>query len=287
LSLAYEKVIVMQPKVEPVKPAVGAIVHVDRAGLTDEFAQQCLKLIEKHGVIVFPRIGLTDAEQLAFTNKLGASVNFTTSAPGGDSSSPGIYTITLDPKINNEPEYVLGTFFYHMDGMAMDGIPPPKASVLSCRRTAPKGGQTEFASTYAAYEGLTKEEKAEYENLRVVHSVIAGVREVAKPDDIEPRKRARNAERPLVWTHKSGRKSLLIGYTADHVVGMSQAEGRALLARLLEWAGQPAFSYRHYWQEGDLVIWDNCGALHRVIPYAADSGRTMHRTSVAGVEALT
>ena len=89
-----------------------------------------------------------------------------------------------------------------------------------------------------------------------------------------------------MWTHKSGRKSLLIGYTADSVVGMSKAEGRALLIRLLEWAGQPAFSYRHYWSEGDLVVWDNCGALHRVIPYATDSGRMMNRTSVAGVEML-
>jgi alpha-ketoglutarate-dependent taurine dioxygenase len=274
----------MQMKVEPIKPSVGAIVHADRADLTDEVAQRCLDLLDKHGVLIFPRLGLSDAEQLAFTDKLGARVNFTTSAPGGGAA--GVYTITLDPKINNEPEYVLGTFFYHMDGMAMDGIPPPKASVLSCRRTAPKGGQTEFASTYAAYDALSREDKAEYETLRVVHSVIAGVREVANPEDIEPRKRARHAERPLVWTHKSGRKSLLIGYTADHVVGMSKAEGRALLARLLEWAGQPAFSYRHYWQEGDLVIWDNCGALHRVIPYATDSGRTMHRTSVAGVEAL-
>lgn len=276
----------MQFKVEPIKPAIGAIVHVDRRGLTDEFARHCLTLIERHGVVVFPRLELSDAEQLAFTDKLGASVNFTTSAPGGDASTPGVYTITLDPKINNEPEYVLGTFFYHMDGMAMEGIPPPKASVLSCRRTAPKGGQTEFASTYAAYEALSKEEKDEFDNLRVVHSVTAGVREVANPEDIEPRKRARSAVRPLVWTHKSGRKSLLIGYTADQVVGMSKAEGRALLVRLLEWAAQPAFSYRHHWQMGDLVIWDNCGALHRVIPYAADSGRLMHRTSVAG-EALS
>jgi alpha-ketoglutarate-dependent taurine dioxygenase len=60
-------------------------------------------------------------------------------------------------------------------------------------------------------------------------------------------------------------------------------EGRALLARLLDWTAQPDFNYRHEWSVGDLVVWDNCGALHRVIPYAADSGRRMHRTSVAGV----
>ncbi len=276
----------MNLKVEPIKPAVGAILTTDRATLLNDpqIAQRCMELVEQHGVVVFPQLGLSDEEQLALTDKLGARVNFTTSAPG--SSRAGGYTISLDPKLNAEPEYVLGTFFYHMDGMAMDGIPPPKASVLACRKTAPKGGQTEFASTYAAYEALSAEEKAEYENLRVIHTVTAGVREVCSPDEIEPRKRARHAERPLVWTHASGRKSLLIGYTADTVVGLSKAEGRALLMRLLEWAGQPAFTYRHYWQEGDLVIWDNCGALHRVIPYAADSGRNMNRTSVAGTEML-
>ena len=98
--------------------------------------------------------------------------------------------------------------------------------------------------------------------------------------------RSMKHEHPLVWTHKSGRKSLLIGYTADHVVNLPKADGRALLARLLEWTAQPDFTYRHYWQEGDLVVWDNTCALHRVIPYAMDSGRTMHRTSVAGIEAV-
>jgi alpha-ketoglutarate-dependent taurine dioxygenase len=91
-------------------------------------------------------------------------------------------------------------------------------------------------------------------------------------------------ERPLVWTQESGKKSMLLGVTMDKIVGMHVAEGRALLARLLEWSVQPAFQYRHQWQEGDLVIWDNCVALHRVIPFAATSGRMMHRTSIAGVE---
>ena len=275
----------MNLQVEPVKPAIGAVVHADRAALTDPAsAQKILELLEKHGVLVFPRVNLTDEEQLAFTDALGARVNFTTTVAGGDKDT-GVYTITLDPKKNPEPEYVLGTFFWHMDGITSD-IPPPKASVLTARKTAPKGGQTEFASTYGAYEALPAEEKADIEGLRVMHSVTAAVREVATPEELEPLKRGFKHEHPLVWNRKSGRKSLLIGYTADYVIGQSKAEGRALLMRLLEWAGQPAFTYRHHWQEGDLVIWDNTGALHRVIPYAADSGRKMHRTSVAGVEAV-
>lgn len=58
---------------------------------------------------------------------------------------------------------------------------------------------------------------------------------------------------------------MLIGYTADPVVRMSQAERRALLARLLEWAAQPAFNYRHHWQVSDLVTADaqNLGGRSR------------------------
>lgn len=277
----------MKIEIENVKPKIGTIVHVERSALLDDdVAKRCLELLDERGVLVFPRIGLSDKEQLAFTDKLGARVNFTNKVPGGDSDAQGVYTITLDPKINTEPEYVLGTYFWHMDGICSD-IPPPRASVLSARRVAPKGGQTEFASTYAAYQALPEEDKADIAALRVLHSVTAAVRHVATPESLDPFRRELKHEHPLVWTRKSGRKSLLIGYTADYVVDMPQAEGKALLARLLEWTAQPDFTYRHKWQEGDLVVWDNCGALHRVIPYSADSGRTMHRTSVAGVEAVS
>jgi alpha-ketoglutarate-dependent taurine dioxygenase len=276
----------MKVQVENIKPAIGSIVRFERSALLDDdVAQRCLELLEERQVLVFPRINLSDKEQLAFTDKLGARVNFTNRVPGGDSSSKDVYTITLDPKINNEPEYVLGTYFWHMDGVTVD-MPPPKASVLSARKVAPKGGQTEFASTFAAYQALPVEDKTELEGLRVLHSVTAAVREVATAESLDPYRRGLKHEHPLVWKRKSGRKSMIIGYTADYVVNLPRADGKALLARLLEWTAQPAFTYRHYWQEGDLVVWDNCGALHRVIPYSADSGRTMHRTSVAGVEAV-
>jgi alpha-ketoglutarate-dependent taurine dioxygenase len=70
----------------------------------------------------------------------------------------------------------------------------------------------------------------------------------------------------------------------ESIVGMDLVEGRALISRLLEWATQPEFKYRHQWSEGDLVIWKNLGALHRVIPYDVRSGRLMHRTSLANVK---
>ena len=276
----------MSIRIEPIKPAIGAIVHVDRSALlSDEVIRLCLEALEERVVLAFPRLGLTDEEQLAFTDRLGTRIKFAGTAPGSRGSEP-IYQVTLDPKINNRPEYVLGTFFWHMDGMPVAEIPPPKATLLSARRVSPKGGQTEFASTSAAYEALSDEEKKEIEGLRVIHSTYAGVRPTlfTLEEHARSSKDSGERERPLVWTQSNGRKSLIIGNTADRVVGMSVSEGRALLTRLLEWTVQPAFKYRHQWEEGDFVVWNNSGALHRVIPYDANSGRMMHRTSLAGVE---
>ncbi|TAL02772.1 MAG: TauD/TfdA family dioxygenase [Rhodospirillaceae bacterium] len=279
----------MKIEFESVKPHIGAIVHVDRSALKDEaFAQRCLEALDKHTVLVFPRIGLNDDEQLAFTDRLGARVEFSSSGEGSKNVSQAVLQVTLDKKISDRTEYVQGTYFWHMDGMPVSDIPPPKATLLSARRIAPKGGQTEFASTFAAYEKLSAAEKAEIADLRVLHSIHASLRPLIDTEEEDHRWRRASVgrERPLVWAPKSGRKSLLIGSTADRIIGMPVPEGRAMITRLIEWAAQPDFKYSHHWQEGDLVVWHNCGALHRVIPYDSESGRLMHRTSLAGTDAL-
>lgn len=275
-------------KTENIKPHIGSIVRVDAETLcsSDELAHQCLDLLEERGVLVFPRINLTDAQQLALTDRMGARVNYTQRAPGNNADEDDVYTITLDPKLNKTPEYVLGTFFWHMDGVTSD-IPPPRATILTGRLLSEKGGQTQFANTYAAYEGLSEAEKSDIADLRVRHNAFTAMAVIMDWDErgdmIEHAKQFEK-EHPLVWTHDSGRKSLLLGSHADRVIDMPLPHGRALLARLLEWAAQPDYSYSHNWQQGDLVIWDNCGTVHRVIPYDENSGRKMHRTTIAGTE---
>jgi alpha-ketoglutarate-dependent taurine dioxygenase len=276
----------MGTTVTNIKPHIGAIVEVNRRSLLDDaVVAQCLDLLERRGVLVFPRIGLSDAEQLAFTDRLGTRLSFTGLVSGAEE---GIYRITLDPRQNPQPEYVHATFFWHMDGLTADVI-PPRASLLSARSVAAKGGQTEFANTYAAYEHLPEAEQADIQGLRVLHSLPTSLKQfidTPTEQDIKRWNIIPPKEHPLVWKHRSGRQSLVVGTTADRVIGQPLPEGRALLARLLEWTAQPDFHYRHQWQTGDLVIWDNCGTVHRVIPYAADSGRLMHRTTLEGSEPL-
>jgi alpha-ketoglutarate-dependent taurine dioxygenase len=276
---------------EPLKPHIGGLVHVDKAHQCDDDVVEAVRRkLEDRGVLVFPRMNLTDAEQLAFTDKFGERVNFSKTVPGGkDADEEDVYKITLDKKINREPDYVLGTWFWHMDGVTIDQ-PLPKATMLSARRLSPTGGQTEFCSTFAAYDMLPEAEKAAIADLKVIHRLEASMRPLYREMPAERLTRYRGMAvemvHPLVWTQPDGRRSLVLGTHADEVIGMTVPDGRALISRLMEWAGQPDFSYRHEWQEGDFVVWNNCGVMHRVVPYDEDSGRSMHRTTIMGDQRL-
>jgi alpha-ketoglutarate-dependent taurine dioxygenase len=275
---------------EDIKEFIGSRVSWDKREdlFTPEAGQLIRQKVAERTVLVFPQLGPTDEEQLAITNLIGPKVRLTNTT-NVQSNDEDVYQVTLDEKINPQPEYVLGTFFWHMDGITVD-MPPPFATLLSCRIAPSKGGETEFASTYAAYEGLPDEEKAELEGMKAVHSVRASLSPIHDAIPEKHRERVLGIglikEHPLVWIHENGRKSLVIGTTADHIVGMSVPAGRAMLTRLAEWAAQPAYSLRHKWTEGDFVIWDNTGAMHRAVPYDKSTGRMMHRTSVAGTEAV-
>lgn len=280
----------MAVRFEDIKPKIGSRVLWDSRDdlFTPEAARAIRAKVEERTVLVFPEVDLTDEEQLRFTEAMGEK-QMLTGRYNVQDTDENIYQVTLDPKINPQPEYVLGTFFWHMDGITVDA-PPPFATLLSCRIAPDKGGETEFASTYAAYEGLAEEEKQAVEGLKAVHSVKASLSHIA---DAIPEKHREKVlgiglvkEHPIVWTHESGRKSMVIGTTADHIVGMGIPEGRAMLIRLQEWAAQPDFSLRHKWKKGDFVVWDNTGAMHRAIPYDKSTGRMMHRTSIAGTEAI-
>jgi alpha-ketoglutarate-dependent taurine dioxygenase len=254
----------MAIRFQDIKPKVGSrVVWGSRDDLfTPEAAQELRRKVDERSVLIFPKLNLTDEEQLEITALMGAKVKFTGHIRGRDEE---IYQVTLDKKLNTRPEYVLGTY--------------------SARKVAAKGGQTDFASTTAAYAGLPDNEREALEDLIVVHSVKASmvpIQDAIPPDEYERVIGIRGEkERPLVWTHETGRKSMLIGTTADRIAGMPIPEGRALLTRLVEWSAQPDYSLRHDWQEGDFVIWDNTGALHRAIPYDPESGRMMHRTSIS------
>ena len=75
--------------------------------------------------------------------------------------------------------------------------------------------------------------------------------------------------------------------TAIQIAGMEFSESEAFLGALRQWATQPAFVYRHTWQMGDLLIWDNTGTMHRVLPFPEESGRQLHRFTLNGEEPVS
>jgi alpha-ketoglutarate-dependent sulfate ester dioxygenase len=269
--------------------SVGAeVAGLDLAGIAanDAVGEAILDALEDNGVLVFRGLQLDPDAQVAFCGRLGEIDH----SSDGHHPVAGIYPISLDPSKNSSAEYLKATFDWHIDGCTpMYDECPQKATVLSAVHVAERGGETEFANTYAAYDALTADEKDRFGALRVVHSLEASQRRVNPDPSPEhlARWRARPThEHPLVWTHRTGRKSLVLGASADHVVGMDLDEGRALLQELLDRATVSDKVYSHTWSVGDTVIWDNRGVLHRATPYDASSRREMLRTTVLGDEPI-
>jgi alpha-ketoglutarate-dependent taurine dioxygenase len=257
-------------------------VDVQRLLHDEDLPAWTLRTLEANGVLVLRDLHLDDAAQVTFSKRLGRVEVF------GTGEFPEIFVVTLDPAKNRSAAYLRGTFDWHIDGLTDDV--PIMATLLSARGVADTGGETEFASTYAAYEDLGDDERVRFESVRVVHSIEAAQRRlVPDPTDEQVsmwRKRPAK-EQPLIWRHRDGRRSVVLGPTADHVVGMDQAAGDALLADVLARATAPERVYRHVWKVGDLVIWDNRGVLHRALPYDPGSARDMHRTTLHGDEAIS
>lgn len=159
--------------------------------------------------------------------------------------------------------------------------PAARYSMLSAVVIPPDGGDTEFCDLRAAYDALAPELKDEIEGLRSEHYAFhtrlwLGDTSYtpAQLQSMPP------VEWPLVRTHPaSGRKVLWVGAHATRIVGWTLAEGRMLLADLLEHATQREFVYRHRWQVGDLVMWDNRCTLHRGRRFDLGARRELRRTT--------
>ena len=200
-----------------------------------------------------------------------------------------IFRVTLDPAKNPAADYLKGTFDWHIDGMT-DDI-PIMATVLSAHEVAASGGDTEFASTYAAYDDLSDDEQG----------AGAAARGWCTPSwprrgcHIPNRRRdgARDVEQapaedaPAGLAARVGRESLVLGATDRPRRGHgARTKGARISPTCSTWSTVPERVYRHEWAVGDLVIWDNRGVLHRATRYDPSSARDMHRTTIAGDEAV-
>jgi alpha-ketoglutarate-dependent taurine dioxygenase len=262
-------------------PRIASQVKLGKAALLGgKHAAELRALLEKRGVLIFRGIDLSDEEEMALASSLGTLRQ--------DFGRP-IMRVTFDKTKNpDHADYFHATFHWHMDGTHEDV--PPLASILTPRVLAPEGtGHTEFANTYASYEDLPDDEKQRLDGVTMGHTQHFVIPPGAEPTQaqLERIERLGTKPHPLVWRHRSGRKSLVLGASVRSVLGLGQAEGDAMIAGLMAWMTQPHYVYRHVWRMGDVLMWDNTGTLHRVLPYDKTCGRRLHRVTLVGEEAFS
>lgn len=272
----------MALKTIELKPKVGTELQASRDDfLSGKYADHIRDLLEERGVVIIRGVKFDDDEQLQFARGLGDVVSF---------NGQSVFKISLDPKTNPmAAEYLKGSLLWHIDG-AMDDV-PSRGSILTARQLPEaREGNTEVANTYQAFMDLPADEQAKLERLNVVHTMAASQRRTypnATDEQKQDWEKHSPKVHPLVWAHKSGRKSLVTGVSADYIEGMNVEEGQALLKKLDDFATQDEYCYSHEWTVGDLLIWDNTVSLHRAAHYSPDSGRLMHRVTLEGEEPLT
>ena len=161
-----------------------------------------------------------------------------------------------------------------------------KAAMLMALVVPPEGGETEFADMRAAYDALSPQMQEKLEGLSAHHSLYHSQSKAGylhKTDHLYGFHDKGAPLRPVIKTHpETGRKSIYTGRHAYGIVGMAPEESEALLDALLEDACQPPRTYRHSWQVGDLVVWDNRCLMHRARPYDTNHPRVLRASRIAG-----
>jgi alpha-ketoglutarate-dependent 2,4-dichlorophenoxyacetate dioxygenase len=272
----------------------GEIAGIDLKSDLDRAAIETIEqAMDRYAVCVLRDQFLDDEQQIAFSLKLG-ELSYALNYGRAKGQAARLRHELYDISNLNEGDAILadddrrrvlreGDRLWHTD---RSFIPADTTySLLSAREVPPEGGNTDFADMRAAYDRLPAAMKARIDGLSCRHSIwrsriLAG----AKPESIRPDEIAAmpGAVQPLVRVHpRTGRKSLVLASHVEAVIGLSDREGRALLAELTAFATQVHFVYSHRWSPGELVIWDNRCTMHRGTPFDDKRyRRDMRRTTV-------
>lgn len=163
-------------------------------------------------------------------------------------------------------------------------VEPPLGSILHIKTCPPRGGDTLFASMYAAYEALSERMKAYLDGMTAMHDGEHVYRGLFKNYGLTDKPEYPHAEHPVVRTHPvTGRKSLYVnaGFTS-HLVGVPRDEGDAILRYLYQHMENPLFQCRFRWRENSIAFWDNRCAQHRAMWDYWPHTRSGHRVTIKG-----
>jgi alpha-ketoglutarate-dependent 2,4-dichlorophenoxyacetate dioxygenase len=228
--------------------------------------------MDEHAVLVFRGQPLSEDQQIAFAKSFGPLDLGLRKVKGGPhrfahAELADISNVKVDGEVADRTHAkIVGNVanqLWHSDSSFQK--PRAKYSMLSAVVVPPLGGDTEFADLRLAYDALPEWQKEQVAGLTAVHYALHSRFLLGDTDYTDAQRQAiAPAHWPVVQADpRTGRKILFVGIHACEVTGMTVAEGRMLLMDLLEHATQREFVYRHKWQIGDLVMWDNTATLHR------------------------
>jgi alpha-ketoglutarate-dependent 2,4-dichlorophenoxyacetate dioxygenase len=250
--------------------------------------------MDEHAVLVFHDQPFTDAEHLAFAERLDGVLHTKLGSSAlqknrfGNEALGDISNLDENGEImktnNRRRMYGLGNRLWHTDASFQD--PPGRYSMLSAKVVPPVEADTEYADMRAAYDALPEDEKIRLEGLRAHHSIAYSRQTLGFEFSESEQEALKGAIHPLFRTiPRSKRRSLYVASHASRIIDWPVPEGRLLLRDLIEHATRPEFVYRHQWRVGDLVIWDNRATMHRARPFDdATYRRELRRVTTLDVE---
>ena len=268
--------------------ALGAEIRsLDVRNLTDaEFADVHRAWLD-YSALLFRGQHLSDGGLIAFSRRFGRLEWAPVQETGRRfvEGHPEIYVVSNVIE-NGVPIGSLGSgeAVWHTDMSYLER--PPKASILYALEVPPEGGDTWFCSMYRAYESLPRALRDRISSLTLKHDgtynsggyVRQGVTAVDDPLT------SPGVYHPIAPVHaQTGRRVLYLGRRRNaYIAGLPLAESEALLDELWSYATREDHTWRHHWQAGDLVLWDNRATMHRRDPFDPDSRRVLHRTQIQG-----
>lgn len=251
--------------IQELKPGFGAeVTNVDIATADAETRAELVKTFNLHGALLLRNQKLSPDELVAYLSLFGEPEGHTLqkyTLPG----HPEIYILS-NREENGKP---IGA---HNDGVGWHTDysykeRPVQNTMLYAAEVPPEGSDTIIADCCAAYNALSDERKEQLDNLVLHHSYkhFMENREFGRMT-LSDKLQAENPDvfHPLIRTHPAdGRKALWVSTgTVTEVVGMPNPEGMELIDELVDFVTQDQFTYRHKWQVGDVITWDNRCTLH-------------------------
>ena len=252
--------------------------------LDEETVDQLRELWARHPVLVFRRQALSERELADFSALFGR-LERVVRTEWASSAVPEVGLISNLKDGQARPIGGLGDgeLQWHSDQSYM--LNPATGAALYAVELPPDGGTTSWVNLSAAHAGLPGRLTVRLDGRRAVFSYVkrlAGYQGVDRVISEETKRKTPPVLHPLVHTHPvTGGKALYLNSTTTvGIAGMDDAAGAALLEEIYAAATRPEFVYRHYWQIGDLVMWDNGLTMHRREPFDPVSRRLLKRTTI-------